>query len=41
MERLLQDDIGIEKFQSRIVLRQSSGKRSYPLGLIATPRNRT
>ena len=40
MERLLQDDIGIEKFRSRIVLRQSSGKRSYPLGLIATPGNR-
>ncbi len=41
MERLLKDDIGIEKFRSRIVLRQSSGKRSYPLDLIATPPNRT
>jgi DNA-binding Lrp family transcriptional regulator len=40
MERLLQDDIGIEKFTSRIVLRQSSGKRSYPLHLIATQQNR-
>jgi DNA-binding Lrp family transcriptional regulator len=40
MERLLQDDIGIEKFTSRIVLRQSSGRRSYPLDLIATQRNR-
>ena len=38
MERLLQDDIGIEKFTSRIVLRQSSGKRLYPLSLIAAPR---
>jgi DNA-binding Lrp family transcriptional regulator len=35
MERLLQDDIGIERFTSRIVLRQSSGKRIYPLNLIA------
>jgi DNA-binding Lrp family transcriptional regulator len=35
MERLLQDDIGIEKFTSRIVLRQASRKRSQPLGLIA------
>jgi DNA-binding Lrp family transcriptional regulator len=35
MERLLQDDIGIEKFTSRIVLRQASRKRSHPLGLIA------
>jgi DNA-binding Lrp family transcriptional regulator len=35
MERLLQDDIGIEKFNSRIVLRQPFDKRSYPLSLIA------
>lgn len=35
MERRLQDDIGIEKFSSRIVLRQPFGKRSHPLGLIA------
>jgi DNA-binding Lrp family transcriptional regulator len=41
MERLLQDDIGIARFKSRIVLRQSSGTRSYPLDLIATLRNRT
>jgi DNA-binding Lrp family transcriptional regulator len=34
-ERLLDDDIGIAKFTSRIVLRQSSGKRRYPLHLIA------
>jgi DNA-binding Lrp family transcriptional regulator len=35
MERLLQEDMGIEKFTSRIVLRQSSGRRTYPLHLIA------
>jgi len=35
MERLLQDDIGIGKFTSRIVLRQSSRKRTHPLNLIA------
>jgi DNA-binding Lrp family transcriptional regulator len=35
MERLLQDDIGIAKFTSRIVLRQASRKRPHPLGLIA------
>jgi DNA-binding Lrp family transcriptional regulator len=40
MERLLQDDIGIEKFTSRIVLRQPLDKRTYPLSLIATERNR-
>ena len=34
MERLLQEDIGIKKFTSRIVLRQTSGKRAYPLSLI-------
>jgi DNA-binding Lrp family transcriptional regulator len=41
MERLLQDDIGIEKFTSRIVLREPFGKRTCPLGLIATQGNRT
>ena len=35
MERLLKDDVGIERFSSRIVLRQRSGKRNHPLGLIA------
>ena len=35
MERLLQEDIGIEKFTSRIVLRQSSARRTFPLNLIA------
>lgn len=35
MERLLQEDVGIEKFTSRIVLRQRAGKRTHPLELIA------
>jgi hypothetical protein len=35
MERLLQDDVGIGKFTSRIVLRQRAGKRTHPLALIA------
>jgi DNA-binding Lrp family transcriptional regulator len=35
MEHLLQDEIGIEKFTSRIVLRQAAGKRTHPLTLIA------
>jgi DNA-binding Lrp family transcriptional regulator len=36
MERLLEEDIGIKKFTSRIVLRHSSGTRQYPIGLIAS-----
>ena len=36
MEKMLEDDIGIERFASRIVLRQSLGRRGYPLGIIAT-----
>jgi DNA-binding Lrp family transcriptional regulator len=40
MELLLQEDVGIEKFTSRIVLRQSFGKRFYPLNLIAMQGNR-
>ena len=40
MERLLLDDIGIEKFNSRIVLRQPFDKRAYPLALIAPQRSR-
>jgi DNA-binding Lrp family transcriptional regulator len=36
MEKMLDDDIGIERFASRIVLRQSLDRRGYPLGLIAT-----
>ena len=40
MERLLQEDIGIEKFTSRIVLRHLSGIRKYPIGLIASGKSR-
>lgn len=40
MESLLQEDIGIGKFTSRIVLRQSSGKRTHPLHLIAAQLDR-
>ena len=36
MDRLLEDDIGIEKFASRIVLRQPLDQRGYPLSTIAT-----
>jgi DNA-binding Lrp family transcriptional regulator len=36
MEQLLDADLGIEKFTSRIVLRHLSGKRRYPIGLIAS-----
>lgn len=36
MEKMLEDDIGIERFASRIVLRQSLGRRGYPLRIIAT-----
>lgn len=36
MERLLKDDIGIEKFSSRIVLRKPLEQRGYPLTIIAT-----
>lgn len=35
MERLLEDDIGIEKFASRIVLRQPYPHRGEPLNVIA------
>ena len=34
MERLLDDEIGIEKFSSRIVLRQPLSQRTYPLAVI-------
>ncbi|MEO8640360.1 Lrp/AsnC family transcriptional regulator [Pseudomonas sp.] len=36
MDRLLEEDIGIEKFTSRIVLRQPFDQRGYPLSAIAT-----
>ncbi|HRP97321.1 MAG TPA: Lrp/AsnC family transcriptional regulator [Rhodocyclaceae bacterium] len=34
MERLLEDDIGIVKFSSRIVLRQPLERREYPLKVL-------
>jgi DNA-binding Lrp family transcriptional regulator len=36
MERLLEDDVGIDKFFSRIVLRKPLAKRHKPLGLLIT-----
>lgn len=36
MEKMLEGDIGIERFASRIVLRQPLDRREYPLGIIAT-----
>lgn len=36
MEKMLEDNIGIERFASRIVLRQPLDRREYPLGIIAT-----
>ena len=39
MERLLDDEIGIEKFSSRIVLRQPLGQRKEPLTVIESGRN--
>jgi DNA-binding Lrp family transcriptional regulator len=41
MERLLDADIGIEKFASRIVLREPFGRRKYPLEIIAAEKNLT
>lgn len=41
MDRLLEDDIGIEKFSSRIVLRQPFERRAYPIGLIAAQPDRS
>jgi DNA-binding Lrp family transcriptional regulator len=38
MEKMLEDDIGIARFASRIVLRQSLDRRGYPLRIIATQR---
>ena len=35
MEKMLADDIGIERFASHIVLRQLVDRRVYPLGIIA------
>lgn len=36
MEKMLKDDIGIELFASRVVLRQPLDRRAYPLEIIAT-----
>jgi DNA-binding Lrp family transcriptional regulator len=36
MERLLEDDIGIGKFASRIVLRQPFERREYPLRILVS-----
>lgn len=36
MDRLLEDDIGIVKFSSRIVLRQPIDRREYPLRVLMT-----
>jgi DNA-binding Lrp family transcriptional regulator len=36
MERLLEDDIGIVKFSSRIVLRKLLDRREYPLRVLIT-----
>lgn len=36
MDRLLEDDIGIEKFASRIVLRQPIDRQGYPLTTVAS-----
>jgi DNA-binding Lrp family transcriptional regulator len=36
MERMLEDDIGIERFASRIVLRQPLKRREYPLSIIVS-----
>jgi DNA-binding Lrp family transcriptional regulator len=36
MERLLDDNIGIEKFASRVVLRQPFEQRKYPLNILIT-----
>ena len=36
MERLLEDDIGIVKFSSRIVLRKPFDRRDYPLSILIT-----
>lgn len=38
MERMLQERLGIAKFTSRIVLRESSGPRTQPLALVAARR---
>jgi len=39
MERMLEDKVGIERFASRIVLRQAAGRRALPLELIAATKS--
>ncbi|MDG5975032.1 AsnC family transcriptional regulator [Hydrogenophaga taeniospiralis CCUG 15921] len=36
MDKMLEDDMGIERFASRIVLRQPLNRREYPLSIIAS-----
>ena len=36
MDKMLEGDMGIERFASRIVLRQPLNRREYPLNIIAT-----
>jgi len=36
MDKMLEEEIGIERFASRIVLRQPLNRREYPLSIIAT-----
>ncbi|OOG53190.1 Lrp/AsnC family transcriptional regulator [Polaromonas sp. C04] len=36
MDKMLAEEIGIERFASRIVLRQPLNRREYPLSIIAT-----
>lgn len=38
MDKMLEDEIGIERFASRIVLRQPLNRREYPLNIIANRR---
>lgn len=38
MDEMLEDDMGIERFASRIVLRQPFNRREYPLNIIANRR---
>lgn len=36
MDKMLEDDMGIERFASRVVLRQPLNRREYPLNIIAS-----
>lgn len=39
MEKMMEDDIGIDKFASRIVLRQLLERREYPLSILSSRRS--